>query len=418
MVRRALVGSVVALGLVACGGGGGGMDEPDAGPAQVTYYGHVRPILVENCVGCHTAGGIGPFPLDTYDAVAPLASLVAHVTRERIMPPYLADASGQCQSFDDPAWLSDAEIATLTAWDEQGEPMGDPTIAPPTPPVLRTLTGTVSTISTGVDYAPDATLTDDYRCFIADAPIAGQFYVTGYEVHPGNPRTVHHVIVYAPQDAAATTQARSMDDASPAVPGYQCFGAAGVQAMPIVLWAPGGGATVFPTRTGLQVDGTQPLIIQIHYNLLAGRDPDRTTVDLQTATSVPSRAFFLPMADLDLNLPPRMSSVSETSTLALSAFGLPVAVRVWGAFPHMHTLGRTLEVDRISSAGVEECFVDVPRWDFNWQLAYWYQTPLLVQPSDSIRITCGYDTTERTDVVHWGEGTMDEMCLNFFYVSL
>ena len=28
-----------------------------------------------------------------------------------------------------------------------------------------------------------------------------------------------------------------------------------------------------------------------------------------------------------------------------------------------------------------------------------------------------YDTTERDSFTHWGDGTADEMCLTFFYVT-
>ncbi|MDQ3031462.1 MAG: hypothetical protein M3Y87_03525 [Myxococcota bacterium] len=387
---------------------------------EVTYHGDVRPILAEHCVGCHVEGGIGPFPLDTYETTAPIATRIAQVTRDRIMPPYLADASGDCQSFDDPQWLTDRELDTLAAWDEQGEPLGDPATPAPVAPTLPTLDGELTTIDIGIDYAADTTGPDDYRCFMVEAPFADEYFLTGHEVHPGNRATVHHVIVFSPFDDEATTQAREYDAADPE-PGYTCFGAPGVDAFPVVLWAPGAGATNYPAGTGIRMAGGAPLIVQVHYNTLAGNGTDRTSVDLETATSVPRAARIIPVADFDLALAPRMSSVETTDTWDLSLFtrGAALPLTIYGTFPHMHTLGRTLRVEHIrESDSAEQCLVDVPRWDFNWQLAYFYERPLTISTLDSIRITCGYDTSSRSDMVTWGEGTQDEMCLNFFYVVI
>lgn len=398
------------------------MSTPDTGvdpSGDVTYYEDTRPIFARHCVSCHVAGGIGPFPLDTYAAAMPMADRVAQATTDRIMPPFLADNSGDCQSFITDDWLSDAEIAVFANWAAQGAPEGDPTTPAPEVVPAEHLTGPdVHTIDMGVDYAPDMALTDDYRCFIVDAPAGG--FVTGYEVHPGNSRIVHHVIAYAPQDAASVTEAQRLDDMEPG-PGYTCFGSSRTDAMPIVLWAPGGGATMFPRNTGLEINGTRPIIIQVHYNLLAAEptDTDRTTIDLRIADSaVP--AFFLPIADYSFNAAPHMSSVSTTATQGLdfiTSTGLS-QVTIYGSFPHMHTLGTNLGVDVVRGDGAEECLIDVPRWDFNWQLPYWYETPVRVRATDSIRITCTWDTSSRDTSVSWGEGTQDEMCLNFVYVSI
>jgi len=90
---------------------------------------------------------------------------------------------------------------------------------------------------------------------------------------------------------------------------------------------------------------------------------------------------------------------------------------VWGVFPHMHTLGKTMRVE-LDHASRTECLIDVPRWDFNWQQGYFYDhAPLVAGGGDTVRINCNYDTTTRGTPTMWGEGTMDEMCLAFIYVS-
>ena len=61
--------------------------------------------------------------------------------------------------------------------------------------------------------------------------------------------------------------------------------------------------------------------------------------------------------------------------------------------------------------GSETCGVDVPRWDFAWQLYYFYEQPVRLGPGDRIRVTCTFDTRGATEPVMPGWGTGDEMCL-------
>ncbi|WP_434428065.1 hypothetical protein [Nannocystis pusilla] len=81
-----------------------------------------------------------------------------------------------------------------------------------------------------------------------------------------------------------------------------------------------------------------------------------------------------------------------------------------GLFPHMHTLGRTLELGRTGPSGAG-CLVRVPRWDFHWQRLYFYDQPVRLDPADLLTLRCSYDTRSRDEVTRWGEGTQDEMCV-------
>ena len=42
-------------------------------PSPPTWYTDVLPIVEENCVSCHTAGGIAPFALDSFAAAGLMA---------------------------------------------------------------------------------------------------------------------------------------------------------------------------------------------------------------------------------------------------------------------------------------------------------------------------------------------------------
>jgi hypothetical protein len=135
-------------------------------------------------------------------------------------------------------------------------------------------------------------------------------------------------------------------------------------------------------------------------------------VRLRLSASVERPARFQAVADRSIVLPAGQELVETTRTLN----SVQSDVTVYGVLPHMHELGRSLRVD--AHAGAESvCLVSVDRWDFHWQNAWWYQEPLHFDAVDSVSLSCGFDTSERSETVTWGEGTDDEMCLNYLYVS-
>ena len=94
-----------------------------------TFSHDVALLLDKNCVTCHHANGVAPFPLTTYSEVAKRAKLIATVTAKRYMPPWLPSAP----RFDHELKLTGAEIALLARWAAAGAPQGDPRQTPPPP---------------------------------------------------------------------------------------------------------------------------------------------------------------------------------------------------------------------------------------------------------------------------------------------
>lgn len=400
-------------------------DATAAGDAAVTVPEHptwatdVAPILYRNCVGCHRAGGIGPFPLITYADARDVADSIHHETAARRMPPTVIDGSGACQSFrDDMPWLTTAQVDTLARWAAQGAPEGDPSRAPQVPPAPAGLDRVDVRLDMGITYTPNAMLRDDYRCFLVDPGLTEDQFITGYEVHPGDARVVHHMILYSiPTEAAE--QSAMQADARDATPGYPCFGGPGVNnSQPLVLWAPGGGVTEFPRNTGLRMKAGRRAIMQVHYNLAPGAFPDRTRINLRMERAVSAEGYLVPYRPRVVSLPPRQTEAVASDSISLSSLGLPLP-QIWvhGVAPHMHTLGRTLRVD-VADGADTRCLVNVPNWNFHWQRMGFYAEPLLVNRTEQLTLRCSYDTTSRTTTTTWGEGTQDEMCLNYFYATL
>lgn len=375
--------------------------------AVPTWSDDVAPIVAEHCATCHVPGGIGPMPLDGYEAASPWAEAMAAAVQARRMPPFPPRNCGSCNLFREARWLEPDEVATIVAWAEGDAPGGDEDAPFPRAELLPVLEDGGVTLRIPA-YTPDASVDDDYRCFVLDPGRGTDAFVTGFDVHPGDDREVHHVIAYAVtsegDDAAALAK-----DAAEEGPGYTCYGGTGLSGTTMVAgWAPGGGATVFPDGTGLPLRAGGLMVVQIHYNTAQGVFEDDTEVELSLADAVERPAQIVSVsANDELSLAPGRSEVAVTHTETFAAG------TVWGAAGHMHTRGSSMRV--VSADGT--CLLDIPEWDFHWQGLYMYASPISSDVPVEVTVTCTYDTSDDTEVVSWGEGTDEEMCIGFLYVT-
>jgi hypothetical protein len=268
-------------------------------------------------------------------------------------------------------------------------------------------------------------LTDDYHCTLIDPGLAAAQDLIGFNIHPGSTATVHHVILFsvAPKDLAAV----QAQDAAEAGPGWTCFGGTGVSGTPTIGgWVPGSGATAFPPPTGIHLEAGTQIVMQIHYNLLTTKHvTDRTTADLfYAATPIPllSRAAITAVANTTFLIP---KNTKKTVSADLNITG---NYDLWGVVPHMHLHGTDINVAIRHADGSSTCAVHIPRWDFHWQMFYYYQQPIAVVAGDVIHLECTYDNSAADQPViggvkqtpmdlTWGEKTTDEMCLNYLYFT-
>jgi hypothetical protein len=438
MIRSSLIVGVLllAVGVVACSG--------TSSPAvnDVTFWQDVAPIYNDKCVRCHQEGGIAPFRLDNYADAKTNAALEKQRTAAGTMPPYFMVHDGSCQNFIDDATLTENQKAIIAAWVDQGAPEGTPvTLTLPPQPALAGAVDLTTPLFAPVAQGGQEAEFDEYRCFALDPPVAANSFLTGYAVSPGDASIVHHVITFvvdpqAPGQDGRTTNAavmQALDDQSPDRLGWPCFGAAGdnvdVSGVP-VTWAPGQGIVEYPTGMGVPIKTTDKLVVQIHYNLAdpasAGKT-DSTTVHLRFAPSVNRAiAFSLPDGLLDTlgkatpdTLAPQQPDVSYTWMRGGRDIGLSgsASVDLVGVMPHMHGRG-IRQTMMIGAPGNLACASHLENWDFHWQEFYFYKTPIKMDASSLVQVTCEYDTSADTAPVLPGWGTRNEMCLTVLMVAL
>ena len=98
---------------------------------------------------------------------------------------------------------------------------------------------------------------------------------------------------------------------------------------------------------------------------------------------------------------------------------IPVDLQILGFLPHMHLRGKAARYDLISN-GETRTLLDIPSYDFNWQLLYRYAEPLHVKSGDTLQFTAWYDNSsanpanpDPTREIRWGPQTEDEMHLGY-----
>jgi hypothetical protein len=116
-----------------------------------------------------------------------------------------------------------------------------------------------------------------------------------------------------------------------------------------------------------------------------------------------------------LEIPPGAAAHAE-GTSRTAPFDIPAL----SFMPHMHTRGAAVTYELLHPDGSKETLLDIPRYDFNWQLRYDLKTPKLIPRGSTVKVTGVFDNSEGnkanpdpTKTVKWGSQTVDEMLIGY-----
>ncbi len=382
-----------------------------------TYSADIASILNENCVGCHRPGQVAPFSLLTYEDAAKRASLLAEVTSSHYMPPWKpAPGFGD---FKGTRRLTDKQIHSIAEWAKTGAPAGDLNSAPH-PPVF----------TSGWSHGqPDLTLTmgkpvdipaesqDMYRCFVLPYTSEQAKYVKVMEFRPGNPRIVHHALVYLDKSGQARKLAAESGGDS-----YPCFGGPGFTlAGSLGGWAPG--AVPIPLGPGLArtIPPATDIVVQIHYHPDGKPESDQSKIGLWFGDQPTRGLTSALLRSRKIDIPPGDSDYRVEASLVL-----PEAVEAIGITPHAHYLCKAMKIEATLPDGKIVPLIWIKDWDFNWQGQYEFAHPIALPQGTKIALDYTYDNSAANPRnpsnppkrVTWGEQTTDEMALAFISVVL
>lgn len=448
-MRRLILLPLLLLGCSSNGDDTGGpMTAPDAGTAidagpqaAVLFFRDVKPIIDARCASCHNESGIAPIDLTVPAVVQAAGPAIQQQVISRTMPPWHASAS--CgPTYKNDRSLTEEQIDTISEWVDLGMPMDDPSNeGAPLPPLDFGLTRTDLRVMTDAPYTAETQ--DDYRCFVIEWPESTVKYVSGFNLEPSNPAVVHHANLYIAEPGTSAQGFRTRAASAPGA-GYPCFGGAFEPGVSLLgSWAPGSTGIEYPAGTGIQIDPGSVIVMETHFNIGEGRSgPEQSTLALRLEDSVEKRALIAPFWNFNdwssggMPIPSGESDVMHS--FRVNPDGLIQIIAPWftareieihGAGLHMHYLGTSGVVKIFRYGGGEECVLEVPRWDFNWQYGYLHDEPIPFEIGlDELYLECHWDNTagnqpiidgERRMMrdVNWGTGSADEMCIGYLYVT-
>lgn len=432
--------------------------DPDASP--ISFAADVEPIIAETCARCHTGTGPGTqhIRFDTAGGVAKASVGIEFVTQTGYMPPW--PAGGESIEYEQDWSLTETEIAVLADWHAAGSPLDVPedrVIEPATRPV-RLQDADMSIPSRG-SYDGELGQDDEYRCMVYDPGLDGPGFVTGMDFVPEQEQVVHHAVGFV-LDASDRPDVDAIDGADGEGGGWTCFGfQPGRSSRLIYAWAPGQAATRYPEGSGLWLDDGDFFVVQTHYHYDVEAPPDQSTLHLDwlpesEAAGVDPVGVSVhlgpaeipctdeesgPLCDRDAAIARAKERYGEAGFMADAILGLcgqtpadyagftdglsrsscdqrvGTSGEIVTVLGHQHELGSSFTMTLNPDTDDEIVLLDIPEWDFDWQLNYDPVDSIVLEPDDVLRMECSWDRSLRDPdlepaYVVWSDGTDDEMC--------
>ena len=387
---------------------------PAAGPPAVTYSRDIARIVGANCVECHRTGGVGPFPLDSYESVARRATMIRTVTAEGTMPPWFAapmhgtDGAAGPSPWSNDRSLDAAERAAIAAWVDAGKPEGDRADLP-LPRVHPSGAWTIGTPDAVFQLPEPIAIQADgfmpYQSVLVPTGLGEDRWVKAVQIVPTDPSVVHHVLVFALDEREARDAATRRRLGAEEAGGYWA------------AYVPGNDSITFPEGMAKRLPAKSSLLFQIHYTPNGKATTDRMRLGVVFADGVPKHLVrTAAIANLRINIPPGAKDHREDGRLRI-----PADARILAFMPHMHVRGKAFRYEiEPADGGGRRTVLDIPRYDFNWQLRYELREPLDVPRGSVLHGTARYDNSadnpanpDPTRAVRWGRQTVDEMMLGY-----
>jgi peroxiredoxin len=372
----------------------------------VTFHNQVERIMQAKCQGCHRPGEPAPFSLLEFKTAKAWAGMIREVVADGVMPPWHADAPRG--HFSNDRRLSDADKATLLAWVDQGCPEGDPADAPAP---LRFVTGW------RLGRQPDVVLTMNkpisvpaqymwgavgmpYQYVPAGEPFKEDTWVQAVEVRPDFRAALHHIIAFVIPPGKTM-----MDIAGPQFGRHL-----------LAAYVPGDDPVILPEGTAKLIPKGSRLLFEMHYTPMGKPGVDRSGIGLVLAKSPPKwKSQSDAIANDRFTIPP---GAANHEVKAVRRFKQPATLVA--LTPHMHLRGKSFKYELVRPDESREVLLNVPRYDFNWQVQYVLAKPVAIPAGGRIECTAVFDNSAGNPFnpdpgkkVYWGEQTWQEMMIGF-----
>jgi Copper type II ascorbate-dependent monooxygenase, C-terminal domain len=383
-----------------------------------TYYEHIEPIILNNCVPCHNPKGIGPFNLLTFGDVSSKGEFIAHVTKIKYMPPWKADLN--FQSFKNERFLRQEDIDLIQNWVASGMPKGrkrkgkvaEVTTLKPQPDM---------TLSMNTSFQIPNTAVEEFRFFSIPTNLAQDVYLSGIDFVPGS-KQVHHSRIMAD----STQKIRGINGLSEQDPAIKEFQKIPLADEFLYGWVPGNEGVKFPEGTGKKLVKGTDLILNIHYSPTSKEQQDKSSINLYFSKIPVSREVkTMTLRENDISNQPFFIPAQSQPTFYIT-YKVKEDISLISVLPHMHFLGKSFTALATTPSGETIPLIKIENWDFNWQSTYVYKTLLKIPAGSVILVVANYDNTSGNSAnpynppkdAGYGWNSTDEMCnLIIYYVD-
>lgn len=365
--------------------------------AATTYTKDVAPILYKKCVECHREGEAAPMPLTSYKETRPWAKAIREAVTARRMPVWLEN--GQHAKFHNDRRLSQAEIDTIAKWVAEGAPEGSAKNAPKLPEITPgwNIGKPDKIYDIGTDFPVPATGTVPYKYFMVPTGFTEDTWITKAEIRADKRNVVHHVIVFILDENKKPISTSGGDM--------------------LVGWAPGDEPVNLAEGTARMIPKGAWFRIQMHYTTDGKETTDRSRFGITFAKTPPKLSSIVGRAmNASFKIPPM-----EPNHEVKSEWTFRKDVMLESLMPHMHVRGKDFKYTLRFPDGREQTLMEVPRYDFNWQLNYVLAEPIAIPAGTKMLCVAHFDNSpnnkgnpDPTKEVRWGDQTWEEMMIGWF----
>lgn len=368
---------------------------------EITFARHIAPLLDNHCVSCHRPGEIGPFSLTEFDDVVAWADMVREVVADGRMPPWTADS--EPGHFRNDPRLSEEQKQWLFTWVDNGCPLGDLAERPEPPSYTDGWQidepDEVVLLPTPTTVPAEGVL--PYRYALVDPGWKEDRWIQQAEARPDNRAVVHHILVFLIPPSSNWLQPQGEGG-----PGG------------LTSFVPGSPPVVYPPGAATFVPAGSRLFFEIHYTPSGTEQRDQSYVGIKFADpgSVKRRAFYEGAENRQFEIPAYADDHELESRHEFKEDQLLLAMA-----PHMHLRGKAFRFEAHYPDGTQELLLDVPRFDFNWQLRYELAQPKRLPAGTTLVCKGRYDNSESnlanpdpSATLRFGWQTWDEMMTGFF----
>ena len=374
----------------------------------LSYTKDIALILKDQCIRCHTEGGVAPWAMTDYNTVKGWSAMIEQVLISQRMPPWKADP--EIGSFKNSFALSDQKRRKIIRWIRDGMQYGegkDPLTILDKNAIKTSFNNRVpDTIITLKKEIIPATGILEYRHQKINLDLPEGKWLSGVSLVPGKPQVTHHVTL------ASSNKPKLVVDRPerPWIDNLIAVVASGTSK-----------TTLFPENSGIYLDPDTELIVQTHYTTIGVEEEDTSQIELYYSNEKPEKEFFslgVFTADFEIEAYKKFTPAFASDTLNQD-------INVHSVFPHMHFRGKQMKITATLPDKSVIDIISVPDFDFNWQLVYYLEQPLFLPKGTIISAKGHFDNSyqnplnvDPTKEVTFGYQSSDEMFMGLINYTL